>query len=60
MSVDSDCVGALKAYLAPKARKLFVENGIFTERELEARFEIKNEIYLKNYRSNPGYWGIWP
>ena len=47
LSVDSDCVGALKAYLAPKARKLFVENGIFTERELEARFEIKNEIYLK-------------
>ena len=47
LSVDSDCVGALNAYLAPKPRKLFVENGIFTERELEARFEIKNEIYLK-------------
>ena len=47
LSVDSDCVSALKAYLAPKALKLFVGNGIFTERELEARFEIKNEIYLK-------------
>ena len=50
LSVDSDCVSALKAYLAPKALKLFVGNGIFTERELEARFEIKNEIYLKSYR----------
>ncbi len=47
LSVDSDCVGALKAYLTPKAKKLFVDNGIFTERELEARYEIKNEIYLK-------------
>lgn len=47
LSVDSDCVSALKAYLAPKAKKLFIGNGIFTERELEARFEIKNETYLK-------------
>lgn len=47
LSVDSDCVSALKAYMAPKARRLFLDNGIFTERELEARFEIKNEIYLK-------------
>ena len=47
LSVNNDCVGALKAYLSPKAKKLFVDNGIFTERELEARFEIKNEIYLK-------------
>ena len=45
--MNSDCVGALKAYLTPKAKKLFVDNGIFTERELEARYEIKNEIYLK-------------
>ena len=47
LSVDNDCITALKAYLAPKAKKLFVENGVFTERELEARFEIKNETYLK-------------
>ena len=38
LSVDNDCITALKAYLAPKAKKLFVENGVFTERELEARF----------------------
>lgn len=47
LSVDSDCVTSLRAYMAPKARRLFVDNGIFSERELEARFEIKNEIYLK-------------
>ena len=39
--------GGAQSLLGSKARKLFVENGIFTERELEARFEIKNEIYLK-------------
>lgn len=47
LSVDMGCVSALRAYVAPKARRLFVENGIFNQRELEARFEIKNEIYLK-------------
>ncbi|MDE7073863.1 MAG: glutamine synthetase III, partial [Odoribacter sp.] len=47
LSVYSDCITALKAYLAPKAVRLFVENGIFSLRELTARYEIKNEIYLK-------------
>ena len=47
LSVESDCISALRAYLSPKTRQLFVKNGIFTERELEARYEIKNEIYLK-------------
>lgn len=47
LSVESDCISALRAYLSPKARQLFVKNSIFTERELEARYEIKNEIYLK-------------
>ena len=38
LSVDSDCVGALKAYLAPKARKLFVENGIYLKKlQIESR-----------------------
>ena len=37
----------MKAYLSPKAQKLFVENNIFIKRELEARYEIKHEIYLK-------------
>lgn len=47
LSVNSDCVSALRAYISPKARTLFIENGIFNERELQARFEIKNETYLK-------------
>ena len=47
LSVESDCISSLKAYLAPKAKRLFVDHGIFTERELEARYEIKNETYLK-------------
>jgi len=38
---------ALKAYLTPKSRRLFVENGIFNERELEARTEIYFEEYVK-------------
>ena len=38
---------ALKSYLTPEARKVFVANGIFTERELEARTEIYFEDYIK-------------
>jgi len=38
---------ALKSYLSAKSRKLFVENGIFNERELEARTEIYFEEYVK-------------
>ena len=47
LSTEIDCVPALRAYISDKAKELFVENGIFSERELYARFEIKNEIYLK-------------
>jgi len=38
---------ALGAYISASSRKLFVENGIFTERELEARTEIYYEDYVK-------------
>lgn len=47
LSTDTDCIPALKAYLSDKARRLFVNSGVLSERELKARFEIKNEIYLK-------------
>ena len=47
LSTEVDCIPALKAYCSEKAKRLFVDNGILSERELEARFEIKNEIYLK-------------
>lgn len=38
---------ALKAYISASSKKLFVENNIFTERELEARTEIYYEDYVK-------------
>jgi len=38
---------ALAAITAPASHKLFIENGIYTERELQARQEIQYEIYLK-------------
>jgi glutamine synthetase len=38
---------ALKAYLSDKAKKLFSENGVFTEVELEARTEVELEKYTK-------------
>ena len=47
LSTEVDCVPALKAYCSGKAKRLLVDSGILSERELKARFEIKNEIYLK-------------
>jgi glutamine synthetase len=38
---------ALKAFLYPQSIKIFEELGVFTKRELEARYEVKNEIYVK-------------
>jgi glutamine synthetase len=38
---------ALKAYLSDKAKKLFSENGVFTDVELEARTEVELEKYTK-------------
>lgn len=38
---------ALAAYISPSSRKLFIDNNIFTERELEARTEIYYEDYVK-------------
>ena len=37
---------ALQAYLTPESQNLFVENGIFSHRELEARTEIRYETYV--------------
>ena len=47
LSTEMDCVAALKAYISDKSKELLVGSGIMTDRELYARFEIKNEIYLK-------------
>ncbi len=38
---------ALSAYVTEKAKELFINNDIFTERELEARHEIMLEDYVK-------------
>lgn len=38
---------ALAAIVTPASKKLFTDNGIFTERELEARYEIVLEEYVK-------------
>lgn len=38
---------AIKTYLSEKAKKLFVENGVLTEVEIEARTEVEMEKYTK-------------
>lgn len=38
---------ALQAYITDKAKQLFIDNSIFTDRELEARVEIMLEEYVK-------------
>jgi glutamine synthetase len=47
LSSETDCVPALRAYISEKSTRLLVDNGVLSKRELHARFEIKNEIYLK-------------
>jgi glutamine synthetase len=47
LSSEADCVPALRAYISERSKNLLVGNGVLNERELHARFEIKNEIYLK-------------
>jgi len=38
---------ALDFWITPKAKKVFEKNGIYTDRELEARYEIMQENYVK-------------
>ncbi len=38
---------AFKLYLSDTSKKLFIDYGIFSLKELEARYEIKNETFLK-------------
>ena len=42
-----DTPRALDAYVSEKTRKIFKETNVFSERELEARYSIKNEMYTK-------------
>jgi len=47
LSTNSSCVSVYRYYLSDKTKSLLVGNNILSERELDARFEINNEIYLK-------------
>jgi glutamine synthetase len=38
---------ALNAYIAPASKKMFSDNNIFDVRELEARYDIMQESYVK-------------
>ena len=38
---------AFKEYLSPRSEELFSASGVFNKVELQARYEIKNEIFLK-------------
>jgi glutamine synthetase len=38
---------ALNAYISPKSKKVFSDNDVFNTRELEARYEIMQENYVK-------------
>lgn len=38
---------ALNAYITPKSKKLFENNDVFNDRELDARYEIMQEAYVK-------------
>lgn len=38
---------AYRAWIAPETVSLFVSQGVLSERELEARYEVLNEIFVK-------------
>ncbi len=38
---------AFKSFITPESIKVFEKVGVLTEREIEARYEILNEIYIK-------------
>lgn len=42
-----DTPTSLNAYLLPKTKELFKKTGVFSMRELEARYYIKHEMYAK-------------
>ena len=42
-----DAPSAYETFLAPVSIELFTKNQVLSERELHARFEIRNEIFIK-------------
>lgn len=43
----SDVPEAYKAFTEPQSVQLFTSQGVLSEREIQARFEVLNEIYVK-------------
>ncbi|MDR1895157.1 MAG: glutamine synthetase III [Prevotellaceae bacterium] len=47
LSVIDSITSAFKTYLEPKSIALLSESGVLSKKELESRYEIKNETFLK-------------
>jgi glutamine synthetase len=47
LGIINSITDAFKTYLNPKSIKLLTESGVLSKRELESRYEIKNETFLK-------------
>jgi glutamine synthetase len=42
---------ALEAYLSPKAQELFASNNVLTERELTARYQVFQDLYVNKLKT---------
>jgi len=47
LSTEKSTPKAIKAYISPKTLRLFKDHDVFTERELQARYEIKMEAFAR-------------
>ncbi len=47
LCIEKSTPRAVKAYIAPKTIRLFREHNVFSERELQARYEIKLENFAR-------------
>lgn len=47
LSTGKSTPKAIKAYVSPKTLKLFKDHNVFSERELQARYEIKMEAFAR-------------
>jgi glutamine synthetase len=47
LGIIDSITDAFKTYLSPKSIKLLTESEVLSKRELESRYEIKNETFLK-------------
>jgi glutamine synthetase len=47
LSAITDVPEMFEAYLTEKSKKLFIQPGVFNEKEIEARTEVRLETYIK-------------